>query len=1383
MTLLTENKKNKEIEQNNKSREELSQIRDQVKKYKSMGDDQCLDFLEDLWVQKTEISSAKSEIIQYLQFELGQTYFRLRRFGRSQSLFHDLWKKQKEVFGENHLATLQTELYLGQTYAFLNRFEDALTVFQDLVEKQSRILGKDYPSTLSTEFFLGQTYKFLNRFEDAVAVLQDVANRQRRVLGKDHLATLDTESLLAQTYLSLSRFEDALAVFQDVANKQRRVLGENHPTTLSTEAFLGQTYGFLNRFEDALTILQDLVERQRRVLGENHPTTLNTESFLGQVYLSHKRVEDALTIFQDLVERQHRVLGENHPTTQNTEFFLGQTYGFLNRFEDALAVFQDLTEKQRRILGESHLTTLNTEFFLGQAYGFLNRFEDALAVFQDVANRQRRALGENHPTTLSTESLLGQTYLSLNQFEDALAVLQNLIKKQHHVFGEEHLATLRAEFLLGQTYLSLNQFEDALAVLQNLIKKQHHVFGEEHLATLRAEFLLGQTYLSLNRFEDALAVFQDLVNKQRRVLGKNHLATLGTELILGQTYLSLKRFEDALAVFQDLVSRQRRVLGEEDPATLSTEFFLGQTYLSLKQFKDALATSQGVLEKQRRVLGEKHLATMGTESLLGIIYHSLNRLEDALTVFQDLLSKQRDVFGEEHPTTLSTEFFLGQTYLSLKQFKDALTVLQDLVEKQRRILGENHLDVLSTESLLGIVFLSLNQLKDALAVFHDLVEKQRRILGENHPVTLRTDRSIKEISNIDFENKQQSSFSGEDMHLESTNFDFPSIPDYKLISRFQQYDYDFSRSKVYSEQTGVPLVDSSDSHIPNSSKGKLEDVFLEVKNFLNLGHVQLNIKPIMCVYGKNQVGKSNISRLLYGFQHSSTKIAEKLKGSRYSKRIRSLSSELNTLKSKFAEASVSKDRNVRFTIPEEVRNLLVGRLSILIEEQISEIPSYFYPSDKSWKKLIGNLKNDGNCLIHTSRSSFSCDVKVNAYSNDPIIEINLEPKNSFKIEIELVYESDERNLLGTSIFEVIYNLSSLRIHLSDRYPISIPLKKINLSDNLEHLPILHHVMHFSDISYISDQDSTSLKYEETPRIINNSEMVSKEELDILDNRLVYLIYDTLLIELWKMSPFSFFAGDARFFPAERGGILERMQTYVVRNIFQEEKVPEGLKQYSRLIEESLSFLEENRNEAISKLSIQNQNLLREIESDLIDILYHLELKVSQDIEGAPKHVFVKKNQGEGKEDKREFVLSTLPSSVFSLFALNLHIRLSKLKMMLFYEEPETHLHPSSIEKLCDLLVKMYLYIQSGEEHNLAMLFTTHSGFFLNFLFLALERKYELDKIKEILSVVRLFTDKNGNTESEAIMITEEGYSESPFDEEELKIYEDLTRLYNKYVTD
>ena len=336
---------------------------------------------------------------------------------------------------------------------------------------------------------------------------------------------------------------------------------------------------------------------------------------------------------------------------------------------------------------------------------------------------------------------------------------------------------------------------------------------------------------------------------------------------------------------------------------------------------------------------------------------------------------------------------------------------------------------------------------------------------------------------------------------------------------------------------------------------------------------------------------------------------------------------------------------------------------------------------------------------------------------------------------------------------------------------------------MEHLPILHHVIHFSGISYISDQDSTSLKYEEIPRIINNAEMVSKEELDVLDNRLVYLIYDTLLIELWKMSPFSFFAGDARFFPAERGGILERMQIYAVRNILQEEKIPEGLRQYSKLIEESLFFLEENKNEARSKLSIQEQNLLKEIESDLINILYRLELKVSQDKEGTSNMFLSKRLRVKRQKNKQEFVLSTLPSSIFSLFALNLHIRLSKLKMVLFYEEPETHLHPSSIEKLCELLVKVYHYIQSGEEHNLVMLFTTHSGFFLNFLFLALERRYGLSKMKEILSITRLFTDESGGTKSEAIMITEEGYSGSPFDEEELKIYEELTRLYNKYTAD
>ena len=1253
-----ENRKTKQ--KNNKSGGALSQIQREVKKYKSMDDTQCLAFLEDLWVQKTETFSPKSDIMLYLQSELAHTYLRLRKFSRSQNLFHDLWEKQKEVLSENHPDTLRTEVLLGQTYFSLGQFDDAFIILQDALEKQCRILDEDHLDTLHTEILLGQTYLSLGRFDDAFIFLQDVLEKQRRILDEDHLDTLRTEALLGQTYLSLGQFDDALIVLQDVLEKQRHILDENHLDTLRTEALLGQTYLSLGQFDDALTVLQEVLEKQRRILGEDYSDTLRTEALLGQTYLS------------------------------------------------------------------------------------LGQFDDAFTVLQDVLGKQHRILGEDHPDTLRTEALFGQTYLSLGKFDDAFTVLQDALEKQRRILGEDHPDTLRTEALLGQIFLSLGKFDDAFTVLQDALEKQRRILGEDHPDTLRTEVLFGLSYVPRRQFAQASDVFQEALEKQLRILGESHPDTLATEASLGMTYLLLKQFDSAFAVLQDVLERLRRILGVSHPDTLSTEAFLGMTYLSRRQFDNAFTVLQDVLEKLRRILGKDHPNLLTIEVFLGLIYISRRQFDDAFTVFQDVLKRQRRILGEEHPSTLDTEVILGRSYISLGQFDNALTVLRDVLEKQRRILGKEH------------------------------------------PSTLDTKRLITDISGDNFEDKQQSSSSDKNKYLEGVNFNIP-IPDYGLISRFQRYDFNFSRSKIYSEQTGVQLINPSERDIPGFSRGKIqnnfEDVFLSIKNFLNLGDVQLNIKPIMCIYGKNQAGKSNISRLLYGFQHSSTKITEKLKEWRYSKRIRSLPNELNSLKSKLAEEGLSKAQRVRFNIPEEVYNLLAGRLQILIDEQISELPLFFYPSEKNWKNLIGILDNTDTCHIHSSKSSFNCDVKVNAGRDNPIIEINLKPKKSFKIEIELVYESNERDFIGSSIFESIYNLSALKIHFSGRQPVLIPLKKINLSDNLEHLPILHHVMHFSGISYISNQDTASLKYEEIPRIINNTKMVSKEELDVLDNRLVYLIYDTLLIELWKMSPFSFFAGDARFFPAERGGILERMQIYDVKDILQKERIPEGLRQYSRLIEDSLSFLEENKNKARSKLSILEQNLLKGIESDLINILYHLELKVSQDTDGASKHVFVKKTQGEEKENKREFVLNILPSSIFSLFALNLHIRLSKLKMILFYEEPETHLHPSSIEKLCELLVKIYHYIQSGEEHNLVMLFTTHSGFFLNFLFLALERKYGLSKMKEILSVIRLFTDESGGTKSEAIMITEEGYSGSPFDEEELKIYEELTRLYNKYTTD
>ena len=114
-------------------------------------------------------------------------------------------------------------------------------------------------------------------------------------------------------------------------------------------------------------------------------------------------------------------------------------------------------------------------------------------------------------------------------------------------------------------------------------------------------------------------------------------------------------------------------------------------------------------------------------------------------------------------------------------------------------------------------------------------------------------------------------------------------------------------------------------------------------------------------------------------------------------------------------------------------------------------------------------------------------------------------------------------------------------------------------------------MYFSGISYLSNLDVASLIPKEIPEIIKNPEIVSKEELEILDNRLVYLIYDSLLIELWKMSPFSFFTEDARYFPAERGGILERMPAYALDLVDQNKmpKIPEGLREYGRFVQRSL----------------------------------------------------------------------------------------------------------------------------------------------------------------------------------------------------------------------
>ena len=1291
-------------------------------------------------------------------------------------IFQEVLEKQRRILGEEDRRTLQTELHIGVIYGIQQKFTEALEIFQEVLEKQRRILGEEDRRTLQTEFNIGETYRNQQKFTEALEIFQELLEKQRRVLGEEDLERLRTEFNIGAIYVNQQKFTEALEIFQELLEKQRRVLREEDPERLQTEFNIGVIYRNQQKFTEALEIFQEVLKKQRRVLGEEDPETLQTELYIGAIYGNQQQFTEALKIFQELLEKQRRVLGEEDRRTLQTELHIGAIYGNQQKLTEALEIFQELLEKQRRVLGEEDRRTLQTELHIGEIYRIQQKFTEALEIFQELLEKQRRVLGEEDSHTLQTEFHIGAIYGIQQKLIKALEIFQELLEKQRRVLGVEDPRTLQTEFDIGVIYRNQQKLIKALEIFQELLEKQRRVLGVEDPRTLQTEFNIGLTYVDQQQFTEALEIFQELLEKQRRVLGEENRRALQTELNIGVTYENQQQFTDALEIFQELLEKQRRVLGVEDPSTLQTEFSIGITYGNQQQFTEALEIFQELLEKQRRVLGVEDPRTLQTEFNIGITYENQQQFTEALEIFQELLEKQRRVLGVEDPRTLHTEFNIGVTYMNQQQFTEALEIFQELLEKQRRIFGINHPATVQTQ-------LNIDQIRE-YTLYVEAENKQHSSIPHSRGTKISqsvTDSELQksdslEVSNSVYELESVPGRINETNIFKSSNF---ITPDYGQISKHSPYGFHHNRSIEYSELTGVPIDTSSYANISNDSKNDAEKSFehfsLRVRNFLNLGEISLELTPVMCIYGSNQVGKSNLSRLLYGFQDSCAEITEELKRERYSKNIVSLTDKLLLLKSHLL------GNKQRFKIPEEVSNLLFDRLGILIKKQVSGIPLYFYPSQKNWKKLIGSFDNNTVCQIKSSRSFFECEVKIKGRNTKQTdVEIDLKPKKSFGIEIEFVTDPNIADRMDLSLFEKLYGLRSLKVHFADRLTISIPLRTIDLRDNLEHLPVLHHVVYFSGIPHLSDQKFGTSKYrQDISKIINDPEIVSKESLDILDNRLVSLIYDTLLIELWKMSPFSFFVGGARSFPAERGGILEKIPIYDVNNLMQEHNFPKGLQQYCSLIGESLFFTEEKKMEARRKMPSRDRAFLKEMEMDLIAMLSGLKVKVIQDKMGVPEHIFVRKSMDEEKIEQ-EFSSDILPSSVFSLFALDLHVRLSKLKVMLLYEEPETHLHPKTIEKLCEILVKIYHHVQTGEEHNLVMLFTSHSQFFLDFLLLSLERVYKLDKMQQIYSLVHLETDERGYTRSKRIETTREGYEESPYEEEERKIHNELIDMYNEY---
>jgi eukaryotic-like serine/threonine-protein kinase len=291
--------------------------------------------------------SKDPEVQSQMMDVMGDVYYNLGLFSKSQSLLEQALAVQQRVFGSDHPETLRTESLLGRTLQKEGHSGQAEKLERETLAVQRRVLGPENRDTLSTMSRLANVLMWNSQASEAERLDRELLETRRRILGPDDPETLGSMDDLAFC-LSLEGEQGSKADLSESENLSRealaikqRILGPEHPDTIASMANLGATLTLEYKLAEAEMLTREALEMSGRILGPEHDVTLNSATYLVNTLQLEGRYPEAEKLEAETRAIQQRVLGPDHPATAVSTFNLACLEALQGHREQALSLLRE----------------------------------------------------------------------------------------------------------------------------------------------------------------------------------------------------------------------------------------------------------------------------------------------------------------------------------------------------------------------------------------------------------------------------------------------------------------------------------------------------------------------------------------------------------------------------------------------------------------------------------------------------------------------------------------------------------------------------------------------------------------------------------------------------------------------------------------------------------------------------------------------------------------------------------------------------------------------------------------------------------------------------------------------------------------------------------
>ena len=514
---------------------------------------------------------------------------------------------------------------------------------------------------------------------------------------------------------------------------------------------------------------------------------------------------------------------------------------------------------------------------------------------------------------------------------------------------------------------------------------------------------------------------------------------------------------------------------------------------------------------------------------------------------------------------------------------------------------------------------------------------------------------------------------------------------------------------------------------------------LIIENFLKIKRFETRRAPIIGLYGKNQVGKSTVAKLMYGLQDQYRKsFGEVLKPIFENKELPDWPKDVDVIIQ--PESSSELDEWV-YKINKEETDYYFNRVREITLNQIASIPKYFISENVGehvWNKLIPKGKE---CII--SSIDGLCNVNARILKELPpsrrkgdryIVDIKHIVKQ-LKITLKLSPAAKESlsTLNKLDFYEVIDN---------GKRDVTIDIALFMLIENKEVLMYQNNI----------DVGRKAGTWE-----INGQSILFTDLRERLSSTL-RTYFASAFLQAFCIKP-SFSNEHPYIIPSNRA-LSWTMKEKTIFD-FNDGKLTLVERNYWESHKKSLPKYKNKRKE-----NTKSEDIV-EREEEVLNLLYEIQGKLTPYVRGEGNEMIFYDSKTDQEHDG-----SSLASSVIATADLNLFLDDFPPTGLLVYEEPEIHLHPEAIAELSRLLVKLHL-----TNNEFSIIFTTHSDYFMSYFLVYLAKHYSYEKISSQYSIILLEDDESSLSTSKEIKIGKRGFEINLYNSADLDLYNNQMTLW------